>query len=178
MAKSNRSATGQFTKGSGGRPRGAKNKRKTYTPAEFSASVTAAATAKLEDMTDKALDVIEQQLDKGDARTAIWVLDRCLPSTQHKLAEAIPGADLSSLEGIIETAQTAAQMAAAGRMELETASRVLTILTNTANLLGYHRIGELREMVEEFEQQGAQGVAGVPAAMVPIWGRLEERMKQ
>lgn len=171
-----RDISGRFTQGSGGRPKGAKNRRKAYTAPEFSSSVTQAASDQLEGLLGKALGVIDQQLDAGDARTAIWVLDR-LPSPQHRLSEAIPDADLSSLEGIIETAKAAAQMATTGRMGLETANRVLTILTNTASLLGYQRIGELREMVEEFEKQGARGEAAGTVPL-PIWGRLAERMKQ
>lgn len=172
-----RDTSGRFKQGSGGRPKGAKNRRKVYSSGEFASSITQAASDKLEGLMGKALGVIDQQLDAGDARTAIWVLDR-LPRPQHKLSEAIPGADLSSLEGIIQTAQTAAQMAAAGRMELETANRVLTMLTNTASLLGYQRIGELREMIKEFEQQSVQGKAAGVGSMLPMWGRLSERMKQ
>ena len=49
-------------------------------------------------LADKALGVIEQRLEDGGARTAIWFLDRCLPSAQHKLSETTPEADMSSME--------------------------------------------------------------------------------
>lgn len=71
-ADTSRDTSGRFTPGHGGRPKGAKNKRKTFSATEFTASVTAAAADKLEALTGKALDVIEQRLDEGDQRTATW----------------------------------------------------------------------------------------------------------
>lgn len=172
---SKRDTSGRFKKGQGGRPNGSKNKRKTYTPTEFSASVTAAAAVQLEGMMDKALGVIEQQLEDGDARTAIWVVDRCLPSHRHRLSEAIPDANTSSLDGVIATAQIVTQMTAEARLGQEEASRFLTVLTNTAQLMGYLEIGALREMITGFEQQGVQG-GGMGAVDLPLWGRLQERV--
>lgn len=176
-ANTNRTSTGQFTKGNGGRPKGSKNKRKTYTPTEFSASVAEAARDRLEGLMDKALGVIEQALDSGDVRTAIWVMDRSLPPVQHKLSEAIPEADLSSMEGIISAAQSITQMALEGRLGLEETSRFQTILGNTANLLGYQRLGELSELLDAFEKRDKQRRT-VSADMMPMWGRLREQMKQ
>lgn len=171
--KPTRTSKGQFTKGSGGRPKGAKNRSKSVTPAEFHAAASAKAATQLQGLLDKALSVVDQKLDAGDVRAAMWVLDRSLPKPQMKLTPAIPDADLSSIEGIIQASQKVAEMALSGEIGLDEGSRLQTVLSNTATLLGYRRIDELRDMIEMFEQQGG------PKAIVelPLWGRLQERLK-
>ena len=62
-------------------------------------------------------------------------------------------------------------------MGLDEASRVLSVATNTANLVGYLRIGELRDMMDGFEKQSGQG-GSAEKVVLPIWGRLQERMKE
>ena len=60
---------------------------------------------------------------------------------------------MTSLEGYHHhSPETTAQMVAEGSIGLEEASRFLTAVTNTANLVGYQRIGEVREMIEAFER--------------------------
>ena len=168
-----RDQKGRFVKGAVGRPVGAKNKRRTYTPAEFSASVTSEATVKLDALMESAFSVVEGQISEGNLKAAIWALDRVVPSERGNLSTAIPDADMSSLEGIIKTGQTASQMVAEGLLGLDEASRFMTILTNCGQLLGYPKIDELRMMIEEFEKQGTNG-AITRAVPLPSWGRLSE----
>lgn len=172
----NRDASGRFRPGHGGRRKGSKNKKKSLSPKELSQSLTDTATGKIEGLLGKALAVIEQQLSQGSLKAATWVLDRILPIERSKLSRAIPDADTTSLEGIVQTAQTACQMAADGRLGLDEASRFITILTNTAQLRGYLQIGELRTMIKEFEKQGVSGNA-TGTVPLPTWGRLSNRLK-
>ena len=67
-------------------------------------------------------------------------------------------------------------MAAEGRLGLDEANRFTTILANTANLLGYKRIGELREMIEEFEKPPVERRVS-EGVMFPKWGGISERGK-
>lgn len=171
--KLSRTPKGHFTKGSGGRPKGAKNRSKSFTPAEFHAAASVEAATQIRGFLDKAGSVVDQKLDDRNVRTAIWVIDRILPKPQMKLTQAIPDADLSSMEGIIQASQTVAEMTLSGEIGLDEGNRMITTLSNTAGLLGYRRIDELQEMIAKFEKQGG------PSAMVelPFWGRLREPLK-
>lgn len=167
-----RDTAGRFRPGHGGRPRGSRNKRKTYSPEEFSNSVDEQATEKLEGLLDKAVGVIDKQLRQGSLKAAIWVLDRALPDERSKLSQAIPDADMTSLEGIIQAAQTTSQMVADGLLGLDAANRFMTILTNCAQLRGYLELKELREMVEEFEKEPAKRLPLSEGVVFPTWGNL------
>lgn len=67
-------------------------------------------------------------------------------------------------------------MTAEARLGQDEACRFLTVLTNTAQLIGYLQISELREMIKGFEEQDVQG-GGMGAVDLPLWGRLQERVK-
>ena len=150
-AEPERDAAGRFRPGHGGRPKGSKNKRKSYTPDEFRRSVAMEANRRIEALVDRAVEVVEEQLEQGNEKVAIWALDRILPADRSRLSEAVLEANLSSLEGIVETAQTVSQMTAEGLLGLNEARRFLTILTNTAQLRGYLEVDALRSMVKELE---------------------------
>jgi hypothetical protein len=132
------------------------------------------ANAKLEGLLGQSVDVIEQELSQGSLKAAMWAVDRILPTERNRLSEAIPDADMTSLEGIVQTAETAAQMAAEGRLGLDEANRFMTILTNCGQLRGYLQIGQLREMIVDFEQRSLQG-RGVAKVDYPKWGNLQPK---
>lgn len=169
-----RETTGRFAKGHGGRPKGAKNQRRAFSSGEFEKSVAEETTMKLEGLLGKAVAVMDEQLSEGNLKAAVWVLDRMTPRNHHKLSSTIPDADVTSIEGIVQTVQTVSEMAADGHLGLEETGRLLTILTNCAQLRGYLGIGELREMIVEFEQQGSQGKAAAKVDY-PKWGNFQPK---
>jgi hypothetical protein len=65
-----RDASGRFRKGHGGRPKRSANKRRTFTPSEFSASVTSEATVKLDALMESAFSVVEEQISAGNLSAA------------------------------------------------------------------------------------------------------------
>lgn len=63
-----RDANGRLLPGSGGRPRGSKNK------------IANGALANLRNMTPDAVDVVQAAIAKGCVKTATWLLERVLPN--------------------------------------------------------------------------------------------------
>jgi hypothetical protein len=169
-----RETTGRFAKGHGGRPKGAKNQRRAFSSGEFEKSVAEETTMKLEGLLGKAVAVMDEQLSEGNLKAAVWVLDRMTPRNHHKPSSSIPDADMASIEGNVQTAETTSQMAAEGQLGLDEANRFMTILTNCGQLRGFLQIGQLREMIVEFEQQGLQGKAAAKVDY-PKWGNLQPK---
>lgn len=164
-----RDGSGRFLQGAGGRPVGSKNKRKRVTAGEFKSAVAREVDEKLEGMLGLATSVLHEKLVDGDLRAALWLLNQSSASQSARLSEAIPSADLASLDGIVATAQQVVAMVADQRLTMTEASTFLRVLWSYAQMRGYMKVKELEEALTSIEKGNG---AGDEASRLIKWGRL------
>lgn len=112
----------------------------------------------------------------SDPRVAMWLIDRLIPKDDSSLPKDMD-VQLSTMEGVIEAAQTTVEWVASRQLTIEKGEKMLRLLLTYAQMRAFDHIDELRQLIQKFEQQSAGAITKMDPALVPQWGRLSEDTK-
>ncbi len=153
-----------------GRPKG--STQKIPNAVKLQASVNARAIDLLEGMLSKAVTVIDERLDDGDAVVAMWLMDRMVKSGNAMLPSAIK-IRLTTIDDVIEAAQLVTEMVMLRKLSIDDGLRSLDMLSKYCAFRAFERIDELQKLVDDMKHASdAKTING--GAATPTWGRLSE----
>jgi len=167
-----RDGKGRFKPGAPGRPKGTKNRRRTYSETEIKARVAVGVDERLQALVGSAVDVIEARLGDGDLKAALWLLDSARGRRTQRLSTILADCDLSTVEGAVAAAERVTDHMLCGELGVGEAAEALANLWRFAQMKGYLRFAELEDILEEIKQQSSDR-----ARMndhLPMWGKLRE----
>ena len=200
--KTDRNAKGQLTKGNTanpkGRPKGAKTKLTRMTAqkraillveklldrayAKVEAELQPRGFSPLFDMKgDPVLDdkgVQEMVPVGGDARVAMWAIERLvMPNADNSLPHDME-VSLSTMEGVIDAGQTTVEWVASRQLSLDQGEKMLRLLLTYAQMRAFDHIDELKQLISTFEAQSGGALSGgMSDQLIPQWGRLTSETK-
>lgn len=113
----------------------------------------------------------------ADPKVAMWLIDRLIPKDDTTLPKEME-VELSTMDGVIEAAETTVQWVAARQLTIDKGEKMLRLLLTYAQMRAFDHIDELRKLIAEFEKQSAGGITKMDEKLVPQWGRLADNTQK
>ncbi len=117
---------------------------------------------------ERALEVLQDASERGDVQAARTLADYAMQQHQGKLSVPVQG-DVSTMEGVLETAQTITIMTMNGQLQMAEGQKVLTLLHQYASMRAFERIEELAAQLKEFENARNKPSLSLDSDLVPDW---------
>jgi hypothetical protein len=165
--QSKRGPDGKFLPGhrppkSPGRPPGANG---------IKARAARLANERLEELLDRASDIISDELDAGNPAIAQWLIDRVRPPGRSDFVQLADDHKLGTMEDIVGSSERVTIAAARGEISLHQAKSLQEILGRHAQLKGFEELAKLRAEIEGLHQS-SKTPAIIDRSILPKWGRL------
>lgn len=170
--KSKRGPDGKFLPGhkppkSPGRPLGSNG---------IKARAARLANEQLEEMLERATEIISDELEDGNPAIAQWLIDRVRPPSRSDFVQLAHDSRLSTIEDIVGASERTTGAASRGEISLQQARLLQEVLARHAQLKGLEELSALRNDVEEM-RRSFKGPAKIDRSLLPKWGRLSEEHK-
>lgn len=117
---------------------------------------------------------------RGDPTATQWVLNLAHRQTREMpLQRALPGCDLTTIDGVVDTGRRVMEMLAAGEIPLAQADQFMEVCRGYIQLQGVAEVARLQEMLDTLEDERNRGAGPkveqtLPNDMLPQWGGLQK----
>jgi hypothetical protein len=134
------------------------------------------ANERLEEMLERAADIISDELDAGNPTIALWLVDRVRPPSRSDFVQLAQNDKLKTIEDIVGASERTAVAASQGEISLQQAKLLQDILGSHVQLKGFEELDKLRGEVEKL-RRSFKSPPTIDKSLLPKWGRLSEEHK-
>lgn len=140
-------------------------------PNGIKARATQLASERLEQMLERATEIISDELNDGNPAMAQWLVDRVRPPSRSDSIRMDAIQKFQAVEDIILASEVATIAAARGEISLQQAKLFQELLAGHVQIKGFEELTKLRAEVDRM-QSSSNRTAKVDMNLLPTWGRL------